>query len=94
MSRGVWAIIRQRKRFYVATSRSLANVLTVSVLLTIVLNLGIYAVYFSRADHDFYSTDGATPPVALQAMSQPNYSSYPLLANDQTVDDTVKVMPK
>lgn len=94
MSRGAWITVRNSKRFYATTYRLACRALVVSVSISIVLCLSFYYVYFNRPEHDFYSTDGVTPPVSLMPMDEPNYSDYPLLANDQTVDESTKVIPK
>ena len=94
MSRGAWSAIRHSKRFYADTFRWAGSALLLSVTVSIVLCMAIYYVYFNRPEHDFYSTDGVTPPVSLMPMDQPNDSAYPLLANDQTVENETKEIPK
>lgn len=93
MSRGTWSRIRQSTRFYVDTYRRALIVLLCSVSLSILLCLSIYISYFGRPSNDFYATDGITPPIPLTAMSQPNASSVPLLANDQNQNENTKAVP-
>ncbi len=94
MSQGTWNNIRRSKRFYVGTFRWAGRALLISVSLSIVLSMAVYHVYFSRPGHDFYSTNGETPPVPLTPMDEPNDSAYPLLANDQDVDNETKAIPR
>ena len=65
----------------------------VSVIFSLLLSLAIYQIYFGQHGHDYYSTDGVTPPVALTSMDAPNNSAYPLLANDQNIDNNTRALP-
>ena len=94
MSRGTWDIIKRTKRFYVQNYRRTGGALIISAALNVLLLIGIYYIYFSRPEHDFYATDGVTPPVSLVAMDEPNYTSTPMLANDQAQDDNNRTIPK
>ena len=94
MSRGAWITVRNSKRFYATTYRLAGRALLLSVSVSIVLCMAIHYVYSNRPEHDFYSTNGVTEPASLMPMGEPNYSEYPLLANEQTVDESIKVMPK
>ena len=67
-------------------------VLLVSVILNAVLGFAIVHVYFSQPEHDFYATDGETPPKTLTAMGQPNYSASALLADEQNNNDNSKAV--
>jgi hypothetical protein len=51
-------------------------------------------MYYSEPDHTFYATNGVTAPELLTAMSSPNTTSVPLLANDPDNDNEIKVMPE
>ena len=93
VSRGTWAKIRQSNRFYVDTYRRAVAVLIFSVALSIALCVAIYYVYFGQSGHDFYATNGETPPIPLTAMDERNYTSNPLLANDVEQDINTKAMP-
>jgi intracellular multiplication protein IcmM len=94
LSRGTWNTIRSSKRFYVDTFRWAGRALLISISLSIVLSIAVLYVYYSRPEHDFYSTNGETPPVPLTSMDEPNGSEYPLLANDQSVDNATKEIPR
>jgi len=96
VSRGTWTQIRQSNRFYVDTYRRALIALVFSSALSVFLLIAIFHVYFGQPEHDFYATDGVTPPLQLTAMDIPNYSSVPLLANDQEPESNVnaKAVPK
>lgn len=94
MSRGTWDIIKRTKRFYVKNYRRAGSAVIVSIVMNVLLLMGIYYIYFSRPEHDFFATDGVTPPVSLIAMDQPNHTSTPMLANDQAKDDNYRRIPK
>ncbi len=87
MSRGSWNKIKQSHLFFVHTCRWIQSALFFSVILSVLLCMGIYHVYFGRHEPDFYATSGITEPVLLQSMDEPNTSAYPLLANDLNTDE-------
>ena len=72
--------------FYVINSRKMGMVLIYSMLLNIILFFLISFVYFHEASPNFYSTNGASNPVQLTAISAPNYSSQALLPDDIPAD--------
>ena len=90
LSRGAWNKIKQSNLFYVRTFRWIESALVYSVALSVILSMAVYHVYFSRNAPDFYATSGVTEPVQLTSMNEPNYSSYPLLANEQNTDDNTR----
>ena len=94
MSRGTWYLIQQSKRFYVRAFRNVGSALIFSTTCNLLLIGTIYYVYFSQTENAFYATDGVTPPIMLTPMSEPNQSAYPLLANDQSMDDANRVIPE
>ena len=94
MSRGSWDIIKRSKRFYIRTFRRTGSALIVSTAINVMLLVGIYFSYFDRPEHDYYSTDGVTPPILLTVMDEPNHTSVPMLANDQVQDDNNRVIPR
>lgn len=94
MSRKVWNLIKHSKRFYVRAYRKTGTVLLASVIINVFLGLAIFHVYINLPEHDFYSTYGETPPVQLIAMSEPNYSSVPLLSGDTNQDSDVRDIPQ
>ena len=94
MGRETWNAIKQSKAFYIRTYRACIKAIGISLFLNLIMGLGIYYLYFHRPIRDFYSTSGITPPVKLTPLDEPNYSSKPLLANDQPTDDTIKEIPQ
>ncbi len=95
MSRETWALIKHSKRFYIQTFRRAGTALFVSAIINLCLGGAIYYVYFGEPGHDFYATNGVTPPVKLTSMDAPNNTSVALLANDDDNDsDDVKVIPQ
>ena len=94
MSRGTWNIITRSKRFYIQTFRRTGSALIFSTAINVLLLIGIQYFYFGRPENDIYSTDGVTPPLLLTAMDEPNYTSMPMLANDQVQDSNNRVIPK
>ena len=94
MSREVWRLIRSSKGFYVRSFRRVGSILVVSVSVNLVFGLMIFYVYLNRSDPQIYATSGAMPPEALVSMDEPNYTSSPLLADDQMPDQETKVVPQ
>ncbi len=76
------------------TFRKTCNALIASITLSVLLSIGIHYVYFIQPDRNYYATSGVTPPVQLTDMDDPNYSAYPLLADEQVADTTIKSIPK
>ena len=94
MSRETWNLLRSSKRFYVRSFRWTGSVVIFSVLMNLLLGMAVYYVYFNQPEHDFYVTDGVTPPVSLTPMDEPNETSVPLLANDPGTDDENRTIPQ
>ncbi|MCP0913194.1 MULTISPECIES: type IVB secretion system protein IcmM/DotJ [Legionella] len=82
MSRETWNLIKNSKGFYINTYRRAGSVLFLSMILNLLLTLAIYYTYFNRSEPDFYASNGITPPVQLTPLDSPNYTSVPLLADD------------
>ena len=94
MSRETWNLIKQSKRFYVATYRRLGTMLVLSVVLNLALGCGIYYTYFNLPEAEFYATSGIVPPVLLTSMDIPNNTSVALLAPDPEIENNVKKIPQ
>lgn len=94
MSRETWRLLKQSKRFYVGTYRRAGSALILSVAMNVLLGIAIYYIYYSEPEHTFYATNGVTAPELLTAMTSPNTTSVPLLANDPDNDNEIKVMPE
>ena len=93
MRREVWRLLIQSKRFYVNTFRFAESALVFSLMLSVLLSIGLIAVYFHMAERHYYATNGAVPPSELTAVDAPNLTSSPLLADDPTTDDDEKAVP-
>lgn len=86
MSAESWHATQSSKRYYVGLYRRLGTYLLVSAALNLVfVGVALY-FFFSRIAATYYSTDGASPPTPLSALSAPNESSVPLLASDPDHD--------
>ena len=72
--------------FYVLNYRKIGMVLIYSMLLNIILFFLISFVYFHEGIPNYYSTNGASNPVQLTAISTPNFSSRALLPDDIPAD--------
>ena len=94
MSRKTWNLIKQSKSFYIHSYRWSGNALFFSVILNMSLGSAIYYNYFSRPEHDFYATNGETPPVMLTAMQAANTRSVALLESDPDNNNDIKVIPQ
>lgn len=94
MSRETWNTIKHSKRFYVDTYRKASGALVISMLLNLLMGIAIHYMYFHQPEHDFYATNGVTPPVQLTYMDEPNNTSVPLLGNDSDEQNEYKVIPQ
>lgn len=94
MSRETWNLIKQSKRFYINTFRKTGSALFVSVIINLSLGFAVYYSYFNRPEHEFYASNGITPPVMLTPMDSPNYTSVALLAADPDDESVIKVIPQ
>jgi intracellular multiplication protein IcmM len=63
-------------------------------MLNLILGIGIVYSYLQLPARNYYSTDGITPPARLTPLAQPNYSSTPLLADDQEAESNQKAIPQ
>jgi intracellular multiplication protein IcmM len=94
MSRRTWDLIKRSKRFYVRVYRRISSFLLVSVLLNVFLGVGICYLSTHVPEPDYYATFGEVPPVLLNPMDTPNYSSNPLLSNDPQQESTERPIPQ
>lgn len=94
MSQGVWNLIKSSKRFNVHIYRQLIRWLVFSLALNVMLCLLVSRIYFTRPDFNFYSTDGVTPPIELEALSAPNESATPLLLSTPSQVSVEKPLPE
>lgn len=95
MSGVVWGEIKASKRFYVYLYRRSLNTLLISLLLNLIFGSVAIHLFLKRPGRIAYSSDGASPPVELSAMTAPNESSVPLLASDpKSSQEEIKVVPE
>ncbi len=94
MSKDDWEIIKQNKDFYVLIYRRGLSALICFLILSCVIVLLIFFKYLSLPEPDYYATNGATPPIMLKALLEPNMSSTALLPPDPPSDDMVRVIPQ
>lgn len=93
MTARTWNVIKHSKNFYVKSYRAVETVILISIILNLGLGLGVYKAYAMRTEPDYYSTFGETPPAPLVAMDAPNYSSVPLLPDDNYSDSVDRTIP-
>lgn len=94
MSRNAWALTKQNKNFNVVIFRRGLTALILSLLVSVITVVVMFYIYIHRPEPDFYATNGATPPIMLEALSAPNQSSTALLPPDPPTDDGVRVIPQ
>ena len=95
MSRETWGTIKQSKLFYINTYRRGLTTLIISLLLSCLFGLLIIYVHVTEPERDFYATSGVTPPIMLQPLKAPNYSSQALLPPDTRPESTEeKLIPQ
>jgi intracellular multiplication protein IcmM len=93
MSREVWNITKNSKRFYIVTYRRAITVLFFSIAANVGLGVIFYFIYFAQPDPEYYSTNGITSPVKLTPLDGANNTSSPLLASDPENEEGTKVIP-
>lgn len=83
-------VVRQTKTsktFLRNNFRKVILLIMVSLLLNGLFSFGIYNNMIHRKPPNYYATSGMTPPIKLNARSEPNYTATPLLAPDPFSDD-------
>lgn len=94
MSRGAWRIIRDSKFFYVNTYRRVTITLVISTGINLFLGMAVYYLYFGQPEPEYYATSGVTPPILLTAMDSANYTTVPLLPEDDATEDITRAIPE
>ncbi|KTC91032.1 type IVB secretion system protein IcmM/DotJ [Fluoribacter dumoffii] len=94
MSRETWELIKSSKNFYVNSYRRGLIALIISLLLNCILGFFIVYVHLTEPERDFYATSGIAPPIQLQPLSAPNYSSNALLPPDPPAESEDKLIPQ
>jgi intracellular multiplication protein IcmM len=82
MNRENWDIIRESKDFNVSVYRRGLFILILSLFLSCIFVLYSFYIYLTEPERDFYATSGVAPPIKLQPLLAPNFSSNALLPPD------------
>ncbi len=67
------------KYFHRNGLRRTVLLLLMSLFINLLFIAAIYNIMLNKVEPNYYSTSGVKPPILLKALSQPNYSSTPLL---------------
>ncbi|MBI2785994.1 MAG: phosphoesterase [Legionella longbeachae] len=95
MNRGAWEQIKKSKNFNVNTYRRGLIALNISLMLSCIFVLLLCYIYLTEPEGDFYATSGIVPPITLQPLLAPNFTSDPLLPPDPQVEEVEnKVIPE
>lgn len=79
-------LAKTNKTFVRNSFRKVIVLLFFSLVLNALFAFGIYNKFINRETPPFYATNGITPPIELNPLSHPNYSSKPLLEDQAQVD--------
>ena len=94
MSIAAWNLTKSSKHFNVSIYRRLGRMIVISMAINVGLFFLASHIFFNRATHAYYATNGASPPTLLKSLAAPNMSSVPLLANDPSGGVEVKPVPE
>ncbi|CAM2748351.1 Component of the Dot/Icm secretion system. inner membrane protein [Legionella steigerwaltii] len=94
MSRETWELIKSSKNFYVNSYRRGLITLILSLILNCIFGVLIAYIHLTEPERDFYATSGIAPPIQLQPLSAPNYSSNALLPPDPPAENEDKLIPQ
>jgi len=94
MSRETWELAKRHKNFNVQIYRRGLMAVICSLGLSCVIVLVAFYKYVDMPEPDYYATNGARPPIMLNALLAPNSSSTAILPPDPPTDDVVKVIPQ
>ncbi len=94
MSRETWELIKSSKNFYVNSYRRGLIALIISLIVNCVFGVLIGYVHLTEPERDFYATSGIAPPIQLQPLLAPNYSSNALLPPDPPAESEDKLIPQ
>jgi len=94
MTQESWDLIKNSKGFNITNYRRAGRILIISMGINLSLGVAIYYSYLSRPEHDFYATNGETPPVMLTALAAKNNTSVALLDADPENENEIKLIPK
>ena len=82
MNRETWEIVKNSKNFNVNVYRRGLTALIISLLFSCFFVLSMFYIYLTEPERDFYATSGVAPPIKLQPLAAPNFSSNALLPPD------------
>jgi intracellular multiplication protein IcmM len=94
MPRLVWDLKKKSKNFYMLLFRRAKNMTIIFLFINILLEAALFVVYLNIPERYFYATYGDIPPIQLIPMDEPNYSPFPLLANDDYQDSDARSVPQ
>ncbi|MGC1182511.1 type IVB secretion system protein IcmM/DotJ [Legionella sp.] len=94
MNRESWELIKNSKIFNVNIYRRGLVILIISLVLSCILGILLFYLYFEKPERDYYATNGVTPPVKLKSMMTSNKTSRALLDPDPPTDLEEKVIPQ
>ncbi|AWN75381.1 TPA: type IVB secretion system protein IcmM/DotJ [Legionella anisa] len=95
MSREAWEVIKSNKNFYVNSYRRGIIALIISLLINCIFGLLIAYIHLTEPERDYYATSGIAPPIQLQPLLAPNYSSNALLPPDPPAEaEEDKLIPQ
>jgi hypothetical protein len=94
MSKEDWLLVRSSKQFSVSLYRRIGTAIVVSLALNIALCVWALHQFFTRPAPAFYSTNGASPPMMLDALNAPNETSVPLLKSVSDKENDTKPVPQ
>jgi intracellular multiplication protein IcmM len=94
MNRDTWELIKKSKNFNVNIYRRGLTALNISLVLSSIFGLLLFYMYLTEPERDFYATSGVAPPIQLQPLLAPNYSSNALLPPDPPAESEEKLIPQ
>jgi intracellular multiplication protein IcmM len=94
MNRNTWDLIKKNKNFNANIYRKGLFALNISLVLSGVFGLLLFYRYLTEPERDFYATSGIAPPIQLQPLLTPNYSSNALLPPDPPVEREERLIPQ
>lgn len=94
MNRDAWDVIKRSKNFNVNIYRRGIVALIISLMVSFISGFVLFYVYLMEPERDFYATNGVAPPIKLQPLFTPNYSTNALLPPDPPTEQEEKLIPQ
>ena len=85
-------LAKTNKTFYRNSFRKVIVLLFFSLILNGLLGFGIYTKLVNLKEPKYYATSGVAPPVRMEVLEQPNYSSEALLETDPVPEPDKAIM--